>query len=52
VVFVGTVAIGLTLFEMTEELEARNIDGEYRIELKGESMRRRATKLTVAGTSD
>ena len=29
VVFVGTVAIGLTLFEMTEELEARNIDGEY-----------------------
>ncbi len=29
VVFVGTVAIGLTLFEMTEELEARYIDGEY-----------------------
>jgi hypothetical protein len=29
VVFVGTVAIGLTVFEMTEELEARNIDGEY-----------------------
>lgn len=29
VVFIGTLAIGLTLFEMTEELEARNIDGEY-----------------------
>ncbi|AXO61417.1 hypothetical protein DZC76_09130 [Pseudomonas sp. phDV1] len=29
VVFVGTVAIGLTLFEMTEELEARYIDGKY-----------------------
>lgn len=29
VVFVGTVAIGLTLFEMTEELEARNINGEH-----------------------
>jgi len=29
VVFVGTVAIGLTLFEMTEEREARYIDGEY-----------------------
>ncbi|MCY1536436.1 hypothetical protein D9M68_718950 [compost metagenome] len=28
-VFVGTVAIGLTLFEMTEELEARYVDGEY-----------------------
>ncbi|HGM6124409.1 TPA: hypothetical protein ACKPZ8_002769 [Pseudomonas aeruginosa] len=29
VVFVGSVAIGLTLFEMTEELEARYVDGEY-----------------------
>lgn len=29
VVFVGTVAIGLTLYEMTEELEARYIDGTY-----------------------
>ena len=29
VVFVGTVAIGLTLYEMTEELEARYIDGDY-----------------------
>ncbi|KAB0549022.1 hypothetical protein F7R01_16485 [Pseudomonas argentinensis] len=29
VVFVGTVAIGMTLFEMTEELEARYIDGKY-----------------------
>lgn len=29
VVFVGTVAIGLTLFEMTEELEVRYINGEY-----------------------
>ena len=29
VVFVGTVAIGLTLFEMIEELETRYIDGEY-----------------------
>lgn len=28
-VFVGTVAIGLTLYEMTEELEARYIDGDY-----------------------
>ncbi|EQL40251.1 hypothetical protein M770_18205 [Pseudomonas aeruginosa VRFPA03] len=25
----GSVAIGLTLFEMTEELEARYVDGEY-----------------------
>ncbi|RPV48978.1 hypothetical protein IPC790_07190 [Pseudomonas aeruginosa] len=29
VVFVGTVAIGLTLFEMTEELEARYVDRGY-----------------------
>ncbi|MGU1788041.1 hypothetical protein ACSERT_24985 [Pseudomonas aeruginosa] len=29
VVFVGSVAIGLTLFEMTEQLEARYVDGEY-----------------------
>ena len=29
VVFVGTVAIGLTFFEMTEQLEARYVDGEY-----------------------
>lgn len=29
VVFVGKVAIGLTLYEMTEELEARYIDGDY-----------------------
>lgn len=29
VVFVGTVAIGLTLYEMTEQLEARYIDGDY-----------------------
>ncbi|NVL48829.1 AAA family ATPase, partial [Pseudomonas syringae pv. actinidiae] len=27
-------------------------DNAYRIELKGESMRRRATKLTTTGTSD
>lgn len=29
VVFIGTVAIGLTLFELTETKEARYIDGEY-----------------------
>jgi len=29
VVFVGSVAIGLTLFEMTEQLEAWYVDGEY-----------------------
>lgn len=29
VVFVGSVAIGLTLFEMTEQLEARYVDGKY-----------------------
>lgn len=29
VVFVGSVAIGLTFFEMTEQLEARYVDGEY-----------------------
>ena len=30
----------------------RLVHNAYRIELKGESMRRRATKLTTAGTSD
>ncbi|NWC83662.1 ATP-binding protein [Pseudomonas putida] len=30
----------------------RLVQNAYRIELKGESMRRRATKLTAAGTSD
>ena len=29
VVFMGTVAIGLTLFEMTEEVEVRYVNGEY-----------------------
>jgi hypothetical protein len=29
VVFVGTVAIGLTIFEMSEEVEMRHLDGEY-----------------------
>ena len=29
VVFVGTVAIGLTIFEMSEEAEVRYLDGEY-----------------------
>lgn len=29
VVFVGSVAIGLTFFEMTEQLEALYVDGEY-----------------------
>jgi hypothetical protein len=29
VVFVGTVAIGLTIFEMSEEVEVRYLDGEY-----------------------
>lgn len=29
IVFVGTVAIGLTLFEMTEEAEAKWVDGKY-----------------------
>ena len=30
----------------------RLVHNAYRIELKGESMRRRSTKLTTAGTSD
>ena len=30
----------------------RLVHNAYRIELKGESMRRRATKLTASGTSD
>ncbi|EPM64866.1 ISPsy14, transposition helper protein [Pseudomonas syringae pv. actinidiae ICMP 18886] len=30
----------------------RLVHNAYRIELKGESMRRRATKLTSAGASD
>ncbi|WP_235208787.1 ATP-binding protein, partial [Pseudomonas savastanoi] len=30
----------------------RLVHNAYRIELKGESMRRRATKLTAAGASD
>lgn len=30
----------------------RLVHSAYRIELQGESMRRRATKLTAAGTSD
>lgn len=30
----------------------RLVHDAYRIELKGESMRRRVTKLTTAGTSD
>src|SRR3546814_12025597 len=30
----------------------RLVHNAYRIELKGESMRRRATKLTATGTSD
>jgi hypothetical protein len=29
VVFVGTVAIGLTIFEMSEEVEVRYLDGDY-----------------------
>lgn len=29
VVFIGTVAIGLTLFEMTEEIECQYVNGEY-----------------------
>jgi len=29
VVYVGTVAIGLTIIEMSEELEARNVNGVY-----------------------
>lgn len=29
VVFIGTVAIGLTLFEMSEEVEAKWVDGKY-----------------------
>ncbi len=29
VVFIGTVAVGLTLFELTETKEARRIDGKY-----------------------
>ncbi|WP_221178932.1 ATP-binding protein, partial [Pseudomonas fluorescens] len=30
----------------------RLVHNAYRLELKGESMRRRSTKLTTAGTSD
>ncbi|OPD80749.1 transposase, partial [Pseudomonas aeruginosa] len=30
----------------------RLVHNAYRIELKGESMRKRTTKLTVAGASD
>jgi len=30
----------------------RLVHNAYRIEMKGESMRRRATKLTTPGTSD
>lgn len=29
VVFIGTVAIGLTLFEMSEEVEVRRVDGKF-----------------------
>jgi hypothetical protein len=29
VTFIGTVAIGLTVFEMSENVEVRHIDGDY-----------------------
>lgn len=37
---------------LADALLDRLVHNAYRIELKGESMRRRATKLTVTGTSD
>lgn len=49
VVYVGTVAIGLTLIEMSEEVEAQYIDGEY-VRL-GELARRPARRYRSTWTT-
>lgn len=42
VVFVGTVAIGLTIYELTEEVEVRWVDGKYvRVDAVPQTRRRR-----------
>lgn len=54
VVYVGTVAIGLTLFELSEEVEVRYVDGKY---VRGAALpppaprRRRSPPPNVGGSS-
>lgn len=47
IVLVGTVAIGLTLFELTEEVEVRWSNGAYIRALETPSDRRRATAVSA-----
>lgn len=45
VVFVGTVAIGITIYELTEEVEVRWVDGQY-VRVTEEQARRRPWRST------
>lgn len=54
VVFIGTVAIGLTVYEMTEYVEVRHIDGEYVkvTDLTPQQLKRAARSYSWTSTQD